>query len=170
MKSTIFFLFFIIVIASCSQTNKHVENQNFEFQIKYLTNDSTKFWETYSFTVNSYVGFYFASDGTCDEYLVDQDGNRQFYFYGDIDIDKPLSFKIQKDSLFIFLNGCELERCKEYRFKIIKLTQERLDAILNFNGKLIPYTYIVPNDQRTKPKFWDELYPNDTSKWPFGTY
>jgi len=171
MKTLDFFLVFTILIyTSCSPTKKPSENQNFESQAKYLTNDSVKFWEVQANNVLAkYLGLYFSSDGTCDEYHVDMEGNRQFYYPYPI-LDEPLRYKICKDSLFVIFGDCKLERCKHYRFKIVKLTQDSLDVILNFNGRSVLYSYCAPKDQYTKPKFFYELYPNDKSKWPYGTY
>jgi len=143
MKNTIPFLIFMILIcASCSQTQKPAEIPNFESKVKYLTNDSIKFWEIYANGVSAlYLGLYFSSDGTCGEYHVDKEGNRQFYYYPDLIMEEPLRYKLCKDSLFVIFGDCNLERCKHYRFKIVKLTQEGLDLILNFNGGNIPYSY-----------------------------
>jgi len=169
MKNTIFLLIYLIAIISCSRSQKHAGNQYFKLKIKNLTNDSVKFWEAHTTGIYS-IGLYFSSDGTCDEYFVDKDGNRQFNFYGDIIMDKPFTYKLNKDSLFVIVGGCALERCKYHKFKIMKLTQERLDVILKIAGDSVPYSYFVPQDQRTKPKFWYELYPNNKTKWPYGTY
>jgi hypothetical protein len=171
MKNTIILLIFnILIFVSCSPRQKPTEIQNFESKVKYLINDSIKFWEVPANNMLAkYLGLYFSSDGTCDEYYVDMEGKRQFYYPYPILYD-PLRYKICKDSLFVIFGDCKLERCKHYRFKIEKLTQDTLDVILNFNGGAIPYSYFTPKDQHTKPKFFYELYPNDKSKWPYGTY
>lgn len=147
------FIYVIMMYMSCTPAPKRTGN-SIESNIKYLTNDSIKYWETYSNAVHPQcIGLFFGADGTCDEYNVDLEGKRQFNFYGDIVMDKPLAYNLHKDSLFVFYHGCKLERCKYLKFNIVKLTSGRLDVILNLDGKSYARTYFASKDQHTKPKY-----------------
>jgi hypothetical protein len=155
-----------------------VNNKNELISTKYLTNDSIKFWQTYPPIQKMCLGLYFSKDGTCDEYNIDDNHNRMFRYYYDVIINKPLLFKINKDSLKIYDGDCLLERCCFHRYKILKLSSDSLiiqktDRYLSdstFQEENIIYHYFPSKDQHTKPKFWYELYPHDQSRWPYGTY
>jgi len=179
MKREIFILCCSIISISCTSVKHDANVPNFELKSKYLTNDSIKFWETYSNVLNYKCrGMYFSSNGVCDEYDVDSNRKRIVRFYDDIIVNKPLHYKISNDSLFIYVDGCFLEHCKIQRYKIVKLTHDILIVQRTFqkeetiSGTLetIVQSYSPAKDQHTKPKFWYELYPHDKSKWPYGTY
>ena len=177
MKNTLFFLLFILTSNSCFGSTP-TTNYNQLSLLKYLTNDSIKFWQTYPPIQKMCLGFYFSKDSICDEYYIDENQNRMFMCYYDVIMDKPFIFRITKDSLKIYNGGCLLERCCFHRYKILKLSSDSLiiqetsryllDSI--FREEIITHRYFPSKDQHTKPKFWYELYPHDKSKWPYGTY
>ncbi|MDP4203734.1 MAG: hypothetical protein Q8861_13695 [Bacteroidota bacterium] len=170
MNKIIIVIVSALFLVSCFSEKKNTDENKYDMKA-YLTNNSIKFWETYSsFVAPMCIGLYLSSDFTCDEYSVDEKGNRQCYFYGDIIMERPFTYKLSKDSLIIYIKGCELDRCKRYKFRINKLTTNRMDVQFMIENKLCFRSYYAAKDQKTKPKFWYELYPNDKSKWPYGTY
>ncbi len=177
MKNILFCLLFVMSFNSCF-ASKSSESKNQLFPLKYLTNNSTKFWQTYPPIQKMCLGLYFSKDSTCDEYFIDDNQNRMFMYYNDVIIDKPLLYRMTKDSLKIYDGGCLLEHCCFHRYKILKLSSDSL--IIQESSKylsdsisreeVIIHRYFPSNDQHTKPKYWYELYPHDKSRWPYGTY
>jgi hypothetical protein len=174
MKYT-FFIICILAVSSCFAIHNAIEYNQPLHEI-YLTNDSVKFWQTDAICdeSGSCYGLYFAKDSTCEEYFIDKNDKRVFKCYYDIIVSKPFHYKLTKDSLKAYNGGCSLERCSFLRYKILKLTNDSLvvqETYILFKNK---YTdtlrYFRSKDQYVKPKYWYELYPDDKSKWPHGTY
>jgi len=179
MKNIAFGLILIFILGSCSCKNNNIMEITTKRMYSYLTNDSIKFWESYPPIQNHCLGLYFAKNGICDEFSVDNKGLRMFLSYGDVIMDKPFHFKIAHDSLYMYVNNCFSNHCKIHRYKILKLAQDTLVLLDTYQKEFIGFStneithvnyYYPAKDQSTKPKFWHELYPYDKSKWPYGTY
>jgi len=158
-----------IILASCGILNNREKNNNNNISFTNLTNDSIKFWETSTPIKNTRLGLYFSKDGTCDEYEIDQNQIRKIDYYGDLILskDKPFHFKLERDSLNMYIGEYSKAHFRLEWFKILKLTNDSLVVQETFGtNKLINdkpwtaiYRYSVSRDQHTKPEYFQESNP-----------
>jgi hypothetical protein len=174
-KNFILILLVLTPVVSCNRElllKKNIIPLSEHTLIKYLTEDSVKYWEL-EFD-NNYQGIYFTREGSCGDYYIDDNNKRISENHSDLIEKIPLSYRITRDSLKICFKNCSMEPCCFFRYKILKLTRDSLIVRTKnvFYGidtvyeKIVISHYHSSKDQRTKPQFIIEAYPNDKSRWP----
>lgn len=171
-KKFVIILLFLLSVASCSLHKGNAIPSLDSLRIKYLTNDSIKFWEL-EFD-NDYTGIYFTRSGICDDYYIDDNNKRISENHSDLVEKIPLSYRITRDSLKICFKNCSVEPCCFYQYKLLKLTKDSLIIQLKYVSQGIDTVYensVVSNyypskDQHKRPLYVKEAYPDDKSRWP----
>ncbi len=154
------FMFTLFVISQVMCANRN---------IRLLSGNRVKYWDLCKQNNSRFFyGCSFSRKGIYDEYEIDENNKRVNVFYGDIIVNKPFRYKLVEDTICVY----ELKLLVG-KYVIIKLTVDSLVMAEfrsgNNNFDSVMY-FIKSKNQKSVPRYWFELYPNDKSKWPNGTY